>query len=310
MKQYRYRLLLVGLLLLALLTACGEVAPKNKGEDTTRVRDVTDLGSAETEADMDLYKEAVREIQSYELMELLKLQQNQVDPSHFSKDIYGTGYIYFGCPACPDCSEFEPYLLDVLEDSNQIVYYYDTSTRTEDTQYQDDYILKSYHVDSVPMLVKTVNGEYRERYQFDPDATAEETTTQLQSFIHQNSEIFPVTERNFPVQFHDYLFVYTFLIMCLNACYVALKQKELVMRQSGSPLIWIVVNSTLLLALHIAIAGFGFGFAMQYEATPSTSLFAKIGTYTWLIPTPLLYLTVLVLAIKIKVKRYDLEDDA
>ena len=77
MKQYGVRLLLTGLLSLALLTACGEAAPKNENEETTKVRDVTELGSAEAEADMALCKEAVRNIQREEFVELQQLQQNQ-----------------------------------------------------------------------------------------------------------------------------------------------------------------------------------------------------------------------------------------
>lgn len=228
--------------------------------------------------------------------------------SHFFNDIYGTFYIYFGRPTCPECIEFEPHLLEFLEENNQVVYYYNTSYWKEDSQY--DQILAKYHVDSVPLLVKTVNGEYRDIYQFDPDVTDEETKSQLEDFFIKRSNLFPVTEKgNFPVQFHDYLFTFTFVIMCINACYLVLKQKELAVSARRSPLAWIVVNSTLLFALHIAIAGFGFGFAVQYEATPTTSLFSKVGTYTWLTITPLLYFITLGLAIKIKIKQIEPKSD-
>lgn len=225
-----------------------------------------------------------------------------IETSHFFNDIYGTFYIYFGRPTCPECVEFEPYLQEFLEKNHQVVYYYNTSYWKDDPQY--DRILSKYHVDSVPLLVKTVNGEYRDAYQFDPDATAEEISQQLDAFFIQRSTLFPVTEEeNFPVQFHDYLFTFTFFLMCLNACYIVFKRKDLAAQRSGSPLGWIVLNSTVLFALHIAIAGFGFSFAMQYEANPATGLFAKIGTYTWLTLTPILYLIILVFAVNIRIRQ-------
>ena len=223
-----------------------------------------------------------------------------IETSYFFNDLLGTFFIYFGRPTCPSCVEFEPHLMEALEDNNQVVYYYNTSYWKDDSQY--DRILSKYHVNSVPLLVKIVNGEYRDAYQFDPDASADETRIQLDNFFIKRSTLFPVTgEKNFPVQFHNYLF--TFMIMCSNVCYIALKQKDLSGDGHRPALAWIVVNSTLLFALHIAIAGFGFGFAMQYEASPATGLFAKVGTYTWLTLTPLLYFITLGLAIKIKIKQ-------
>ena len=225
-----------------------------------------------------------------------------IETSYFFNDLPGTFFIYFGRPTCPSCVEFEPYLLEALGNNNQVVYYYNTSYWKNDSQY--DRILSKYHVNSVPLLVETVNGEYRDAYQFDPDASADETRIQLDNFFIKRSTLFPVTGvKNFPVQFHSYLFTFTFLIMCSNACYMVLKRNDLAGDVHRSALAWIVVNSTLLLALHIAIAGFGFGFAMQYEASPATGLFAKVGTYTWLTLTPLLYFITLGLAIKIKIKQ-------
>ena len=55
----------------------------------------------------------------------------------------------------------------------------------------------------------------------------------------------------------------------------------------------ILINSTMLIILHGMIAGFGFSFALTYEANPDPSLFAKIGQYTWLIITPILYLVII-----------------
>lgn len=232
----------------------------------------------------------------------------EIETSHFFNDISGMFYIYFSDSTCPECVEFEPYLLECIEHNNQVVYHYDLSYWREDAEH--DRILSKYHVDSVPLLVKTMNGEYRDAYRFDPDATADETKAQLDEFVLEKSSLFPVTEeKNFPIQFHDYLFTFTFMIMCINLCYLAFKQKDLVTRVNGSPLVWIVVNSTLLFALHIAIAGFGFGFAMQYEANPSTSLFSTIGTHTWLIITPLLYFITLGLALKTKIKQLEAKED-
>lgn len=55
----------------------------------------------------------------------------------------------------------------------------------------------------------------------------------------------------------------------------------------------ILINSTMLIILHGMIAGFGFSFELTYEANPDPSLFAKIGQYTWLIITPILYLVII-----------------
>lgn len=225
-----------------------------------------------------------------------------IETSYFFNDVIGTYYIYFGCPTCLECTEFEPYLLDALENNNQVVYYYNTSYWKDDPRY--DSVISEYHVYSVPLLVKMVDGEYRGTYQFDPDASAEETKMQLDDFFIKKSTLFPVTgERNFPIQFHDYLFTLTFFMMCTNVCYLILKQKDLAASGRKSPLGWIAVNSTLLFALHIAIAGFGFGFAMQYEASPPSDLVAKIGKYTWLTVTPILYFIILGLAVKIILKQ-------
>ncbi len=52
-----------------------------------------------------------------------------------------------------------------------VVYYYNPSYWKNGSQY--DRILSKYHVNSVPLLVKMVDEEYRDAYQFDPDATKE-----------------------------------------------------------------------------------------------------------------------------------------
>lgn len=225
-----------------------------------------------------------------------------IETPYFFNDLRGTFYIYFGSPNCQECAQFEPHLLEALEAKGQVVYHYDTAYWKDDGLY--DKTLSNYHVDQVPLLVKTVDGEYRDAYRFDPDTTAEETATQLDAFLIERSDLFPVTTKEgFPMRFHDYLLAFTSIIMCVNACYVVWKRKDLAAMGHGSPLAWIVVSSTLLLALHIAIAGFGFGFALQYEAGPAPGLLAKVGTYTWLVVTPLLYVVVLGFAVKIMTKR-------
>ena len=62
------------------------------------------------------------------------------------------------------------------------------------------------------------------------------------------------------------------------------------------------IQATILIVLHFSIAGFGFNFAMQYEAAPDSFWFARIGTWTWLLVTPVLYFFSIVLCIRIGIQ--------
>lgn len=225
-----------------------------------------------------------------------------IETSYFFNDLYGTHYIYFGRPTCLECVTFEPHLESYLDRSGWVVYYYNTAYWKDDPMY--DQIMERYHVAAVPVLVKTVNGAFRELYQFDPDAGEAEIQTQLDAFFGgAKARLFPVTTQSgFPVQFHDYLFTLTFALMCFNVGSLFYRRKALICGR-GSSLLWIIINATLIMVLHGMIAGFGFGFALQYEAAPATGLFAQLGTWTWLLVTPLLYFVLIGQCVSIKIKR-------
>lgn len=225
-----------------------------------------------------------------------------IESPYFFNGISGTQYIFFGRPTCLECVTFEPHLTSYLDRSGWVVYYFNTAYWKDNPRY--DQILEQYHVTAVPALVKTMNGEFRDLYQFDPDAGEEDIQTQLDAFFGgSKSKLFPVTSQsNFPVQFHDYLLTLTFFLMCFNVGYLMCKRKAIISTQL-SPLLWTAINATLIMILHFTVASIGFGFALYYEAAPATDLFAKIGTYTWLIITPLLYFVLLGQCLTIKIKR-------
>ena len=87
-----------------------------------------------------------------------------IESTSFFNYMPGVFYIYFGCPTCPECVEFEPILEKELQKNNWTIYYFDTTYWKEDAQYER--ILDKYKVTSVPSLVRAVNGDYDSSYQY------------------------------------------------------------------------------------------------------------------------------------------------
>lgn len=166
-------------------------------------------------------------------------------------------------------------------------------------------ILEKYQVTTVPLLVETMDGEFRSYYEFDPDASDAEIASQLDNFFaKRGSPLFPVTtQKNFPLQFHDYLLAFTFFIMVCNVSFLLKRRRSLIESESAFPMLAAIVNSTLLMILHFSIAGAGFSFGIQYEAVPDERLLAKLGTYTWLLVTPALYFALLAICASIKLSQ-------
>ena len=226
-----------------------------------------------------------------------------ISSQYFFNNLHGRYYIYFGRPTCVSCVEFASYLEKYLDESGWVVYYFDTEYWKDNPRY--DLILEKYQVATVPLLVETMDGEFRSYYEFDPDASDAEIASQLDNFFaKRGSPLFPVTtQKNFPLQFHDYLLAFTFFIMVCNVSFLLKRRRSLIESESAFPMLAAIVNSTLLMILHFSIAGAGFSFGIQYEAVPDERLLAKLGTYTWLLVTPALYFALLAICASIKLSQ-------
>ena len=126
-----------------------------------------------------------------------------ISSQYFFNNLHGRYYIYFGRPTCVSCVEFASYLEKYLDESGWVVYYFDTEYWKDNPRY--DLILEKYQVTTVPLLVETMDGEFRSYYEFDPDASDAEIASQLDNlFAKRGSPLFPVTtQKNFPLHFDD-----------------------------------------------------------------------------------------------------------
>ena len=220
-------------------------------------------------------------------------------------DLAGVNYIYFGRSSCPDCLAFQPYLEQAVKENHWQIYYFDTAYWKDDVQYE--HTLEKFHVDSVPILVKTVNGQFEAAYSYSADKQPTVNADLNEFFIPKYTGLLATESQgdygmpNLPVQFHDKLMALTFLGMLLNATYLgyAVFKKG---RKAPAAVLPIVLNASVLIVLHFFIAGLGFSFALQYNASPDSSALGAVGRATWLTATPVLYLAVLVLAAVCKAK--------
>lgn len=224
----------------------------------------------------------------------------------------GVSYVYFGRPSCPDCLEFEPYLEQALQKNGWRIYYFDTAYWKDDAQYER--ALNRYHVDSVPLLVKTVNGEFDGAWSY--EGQDQETVLQeLDSFFipHYTGLLAVASQEdtmpNYPIQFHDKLMAFSFLGMLLNAVYLAyccLRRKR---GKTGPAVLPTALNATVLILLHFLIAGLGASFALQYNASPDNSILGVIGRATWLTGTPVLYAGLLLACAVIGIKNKSAQEN-
>ncbi|MDD3251830.1 MAG: hypothetical protein PHV18_04640 [Lachnospiraceae bacterium] len=111
-----------------------------------------------------------------------------------------------------------------------------------------------------------------------------------------------------PLQFDAKLHALTFLIMLGNLGFLLIFRKWIIAGRLTFILIWLLLNSTLLFALHWAIAGVGFGFVMHYDAAHDLSFWGRVGTNTWLTVTPPLYFILIGLCVNTYVKMPDKDD--
>lgn len=196
-----------------------------------------------------------------------------ISSQYFFNNLHGRYYIYFGRPTCVSCVEFASYLEKYLDESGWVVYYFDTEYWKDNPRY--DLILEKYQVTTVPLLVETMDGEFRSYYEFDPDASDAEIASQLDNFFaKRGSPLFPVTtQKNFPLQFHDYLLAFTFFIMVCTHYYQLIRSnlKSFINGKLISSLlssILIVLSSTFIYTLTMILTGHPIGDGrFSYEGT-------------------------------------------
>lgn len=217
------------------------------------------------------------------------------------KDYQEVFYVYFGRPTCLECIEFEKELRTFLETSNWVVYYYDTAYWKDDPRY--DSILSKYCVESVPMLVKICFGEYESSFAYDPSADSLETQEQLNRFFPALPDgILSVTDKSFPIQFHDRLSFFVALLLFVNAVYLFAVKKELIRKKPKFTILFIFITSSIMAWLQVYIFSLGFSFTMAYEAEPAKDLLSQFGKLGLAISGPL-YLAICCLCIYIKGKQ-------
>lgn len=70
--------------------------------------------------------------------------------------------VYFGRKTCVSCGAATKYLLEVVSECTEDIYYFDTDKFRENDMFQT--VLTDFKIDTVPMLVKISNGEYAEGF--------------------------------------------------------------------------------------------------------------------------------------------------
>lgn len=217
-------------------------------------------------------------------------------------------YVYFGRPTCLECIEFEEELETFLETSNWVVYYYNTEYWKDDPQHTN--ILSEYHVDSVPALVKISFGEYESSFTYDPSVASSEVQAQLNQFFPPLPVgILSVTDKSYPIQFHDRLSAFVFLLLAANALYLFFAKKELVQKKPKFMLLFIFITSSILAWLQTYIFSLGFSFTMAYEASPANDFLSQLGGIGLMISGPL-YIAICFLCIYIKGAQLSTKKDA
>ena len=212
----------------------------------------------------------------------------------FYLDWQGTYYVYFGDPVSSESLSFEKVLESVLAENGWTVYYYDTAQWEESPRY--DYVLNRYHVDSVPLLVKTLDGEYVSSYRYDASQPEQSRTDLERFFAPKATGIGAVTtETNDPMDFSGRLLGVIFLLMAGNILYLFLRRKKLREGRGKGAIGAVLLNCSGLLILHYMIWVVGFGFGLQYGAASDESILGQLGTRTALFVIPALYMVVLFL---------------
>lgn len=85
---------------------------------------------------------------------------HQIGNDELSALLAGTdsAYVYVGRDTCPHCATFSPILLEVIQENDKLVYYYNTdNARSQDAARMSE-LLNSIDISGVPALIKIENG--------------------------------------------------------------------------------------------------------------------------------------------------------
>lgn len=133
------------------------------------------------------------------------------------------------------------------------------------------------------------------------DSAEHDFISQISSFLGKTNPD-PHSGQPF-TRYGDSFSALTFLIMAFDAGYLFFRRKQLIAQRSAAALVISAVNATLVLVLHIMIFRSAFSFALITGAAQEKGTLAAFGRATTLL-TPILYLVVLGLCLKIRAGQY------
>ena len=95
---------------------------------------------------------------------------------------HGNVVVYFGRPTCITCIETEPHLIDLLNNINSQILYYNTQYWKNQDGHNE--VLDDFDVESIPRLVKIKDGVLIETYVLDSSTILDAHTKEsIQEFI-------------------------------------------------------------------------------------------------------------------------------
>lgn len=159
-----------------------------------------------------------------------------------------TGYVYFGRPTCPSCRLFQPLLSDVAREQKVQVYYFNTDYFRENSILSEDElqtIFKKYKIESVPILIKLVNGSLDSSFGADfVEDQSPKIKNEMRDFI---------SYKEFPAKYipHYTLIIALFVISLLAILISFLSRKKADRKAFSFALLMINVTSFVILLLSI-----------------------------------------------------------
>lgn len=92
-----------------------------------------------------------------------------------------------------------------------------------------------------------------------------------------------------------------FFLILLHVIYLIVVKKRLIKKKFSGELMFMLVDTTLLMVMNCLIAHFGFSLSMYTGIAQAIGWLAWVGKYTWLTFTPMMYVFVVLLCWKIKI---------